>query len=69
MASLSDYCTPDELRYVRDMITAIVKRKTKKAVGPLTERRTGSNLNKTFSETFTAYTRMAREPLMISLKT
>ena len=43
-ASLSDYYTPDELRYARDMITAIVKRKTKKAVGPLTERRSGSNL-------------------------
>ena len=44
VASLSDYCTSDELRYVRDMITAIVKRKTKKTVGPLTERRSGSNL-------------------------
>ena len=44
VASLSDYCTPDELRYVRDTITATVKRKTKKAVRPLTERRSGSNL-------------------------
>ena len=44
VASLSDYCTPDELRYVRDMITAIVKKKTKKAVGPLPERRSGCNL-------------------------
>ena len=48
VASLSEYCTPDELRYVRDTIAAIVKRavkrKTKKAVGPLTERRSGSNL-------------------------
>ena len=44
VASLSDYCTPDELHYVLDMITAVVERKTKKAVGPLTEPGTGPNL-------------------------
>ena len=41
---LSECCNYYELRYVRDMMVSIVKRKVKQSVGPLVERKGGSNL-------------------------
>ena len=41
---LSECCNCYELRYVRDMMVSIVKRKVKQSVGPLVERKGGSNL-------------------------
>ena len=41
---LSECCNCYELRYVRDMMVSIVKRKVKQSVGPLFERKGGSNL-------------------------
>ena len=41
---LSECCNCYELRYVRDMMVSIVKRKVKQSVGPLIERKGGSNL-------------------------
>ena len=41
---LSECCNCYKLRYVRDMMLSIVKRKVKQLVGPLVERKGGSNL-------------------------
>ena len=41
---LSECCNCYELRYVRDMMVSIVKRKVKQSVGPLVEHKGGSNL-------------------------
>ena len=41
---LSECCNCYELRYVHDMMVSIVKRKVKQSVGPLVERKGGSNL-------------------------
>ena len=41
---LSECCNCYELRYVRNMMVSIVKRKVKQSVGPLVERKGGSNL-------------------------
>ena len=44
ISCLSECCNCYELRYVRDMMVSIVKRKVKQSVGPLVERKGGSNL-------------------------
>ena len=41
---LSEYCNCYELRYVRDMMVSIVKRKVKQSVRPLVEHKGSSNL-------------------------
>ena len=41
---LSKYCNCYELRYLRDMMVSIVKRKVKQSVRPLVEHKGGSNL-------------------------
>ena len=43
-SSLLDRCDIEDLRYVRDMLVSIVKRKLKQTVGPLIERKSGNNL-------------------------
>ena len=42
-SSLSDCCDIEDLRYVRDMLVSIVKRKLKQTVGPLIEPKSGAN--------------------------
>ena len=44
ISSLSECCNCYELRYIRDMMVSIVKRKTKQSIRPLVERRGASNL-------------------------
>ena len=43
-SSLLDRCDIEDLRYVRDMLVSIAKRKLKQTVGPLIERKSGNNL-------------------------
>ena len=44
LTALSDYSDVHDLRYVRDKMGSIVKRKTKRAIGPLVERKSGTNM-------------------------
>ena len=44
LTALSDYSDVHDLRYVRDIMVFIVKRKTKRAIGPLVERKSGTNM-------------------------
>ena len=44
LSSLLDRCDIEDLRYVRDMLVSIVKRKLKQTVGHLIERKSGNNL-------------------------
>ena len=44
LTALSDYSDVHDLRYVRDIMVSIVKRKTKRAIGPLVERKSGTNM-------------------------
>ena len=44
ISSLSECCNCCELRYIRDMMVSIVKRKMKQSIRPLVERRGASNL-------------------------
>ena len=43
-SSLLDRCDIEDLRYVRDMLASVVKRKLKQTVIPLIERKSGNNL-------------------------
>ena len=44
LTALSDCSDVHDLRYVRDIMVSIVERKTKRAIGPLVERKSGTNM-------------------------
>ena len=44
LTALSDYSDVHDLRYVRDIMVSIMKRKTKRAIGPLVEHKSGTNM-------------------------
>ena len=44
LIALSDYSDVHDLHYVRDIMGSIAKRKTKRAIGPLVERKSGTNM-------------------------
>ena len=44
LTALSYYSDVHDLHYVRDIMVSIMKRKTKRAIGPLVEHKSGTNM-------------------------
>ena len=61
ISELSNLCWVTELRYIRDMVLALVKRKLRQNhLGPLTERKSGANMKENFYKIFLMYIRSGK---------